>query len=96
MIELCVLVLLAVGALWFAFALIGLVFKAVFAVVGGLFGLVAGMLGLLVGGVVMLAVAPIVLLALLPFCLPLLLLVGLVWAIAHAARRTPSAPQPTH
>lgn len=97
MIELFVMVLLAVGALWFAFALIGLVFKVTFALVGGLFGLLAGMVGLLIGGVVLLMVAPFVLLALLPLCLPALLMVGLVWAIVHAARRKPAAaPQPSH
>lgn len=96
MIELFVMVLLAVGALWFAFALIGLVFKVTFALVGGLFGLLAGMVGLLIGGVVLLMVAPFVLLALLPLCLPALLMVGLVWAIVHAARRKPAVPQPSH
>jgi hypothetical protein len=96
MIELCVALVLVAGALWLAFALVGFVFKVFFALLGGLFGLMVGAVGLLVGGAVLLAMAPIVALALLPFCLPVLLLVGLVWAIARSARRAPPAAQPTH
>jgi hypothetical protein len=95
MIELCVGLVVAAFMLWLVFAAIGFVFKLVFALVGGVFGLLFGLLGLLVGGVALLAVAPVVALALLPFCLPVLLLAGLVWAIARAARHAPAA-HPTH
>jgi hypothetical protein len=94
MIELGVVVLLFVGLLWLAASMIGLVFKLTFAMIGGLFGLVAGALGLLLGGVMLLLVAPIVALALLPFCLPVFLLVALVWAIARSTRH--HAPATVH
>jgi hypothetical protein len=46
---------------------------------------------LLFGGLALLIVAPIVALALLPFCLPVILLVAVIWAIARSSRR-PVAP----
>ena len=92
MIVLGVMVLLmVVGMLWLVVSVIGLAFKLTFALIGGLFGLFAGALGLLISGAVLLLVAPIVALALLPIFLPVLLLVGLVWAIARSTRR----PAPT-
>lgn len=81
-----------VGALWMVGSLIGLVFKVTFGLVGGLIGLLAGGIGLFIGGLVMLLVLPIVALSLLPLCLPALFLFGLIWAIAHIARRPAPAP----
>ena len=81
-----------VGALWIVGSLIGLVLRIAFGLVGGLIGLVAGGIGLFIGGLVMLLVLPIVALSLLPLCLPALLLFGLIWGIAHLARRPAAAP----
>ena len=86
MIALSVL-LLVVGALWLVGSLIGLIFKLTFALIGGLFSMVAVVLGLVFGGVALLLAVPLVALALLPICLPVLLLVAVVWAIARSVRR---------
>lgn len=86
MIAMSVLLMLFVGV-WLTAAFVGLVFKLAFGLIGGLFSLVGAVLGLLFGGVALLVVAPIVALALLPFCLPLILLVAVVWAIARGSRR---------
>ena len=94
MIEL-MLIAVMVGMLWVVGSVIGLIFKLTFGLIGGLFSLLAGAIGLVVGGVVMLLVLPIVALSLLPLCLPALLLLGLIWAIAQMARR-PAAPSITH
>jgi hypothetical protein len=80
-------------SLWVAVALIGLVFKLTFALIGGLFSVVGAVLGLLFGGLALLIIAPLVALALLPFCLPVILLVAVVWAVARSARR-PATPAP--
>jgi hypothetical protein len=93
MIELMLIGLVAV--LWIAGSLIGLVFKLTFGVFHLVFGLLAGALGLLIGGLVLLLVLPIVALSLLPVCLPVLMLFGLIWAIAHVVRR-PAAPTVAH
>jgi hypothetical protein len=55
--------------------------------------MVGAVLGLLFGGVALLVIAPIVALAVLPFCLPALLLIAVVWAIARATHR-PASPAP--
>jgi hypothetical protein len=89
MIEL-MLIGVVVGGLWIVGSIIGLMFKLVFGLIGGVFSLFAGALGLVIVGLVMLLVLPIVALSLLPVCLPALLLFGLIWAIVHVARR-PSA-----
>lgn len=89
MIELMV-VGVVVGGLWLLGSFVGLVFKLVFGLIGGVFSLLAGALGLFIGGMVMLLVLPIVALSLLPVCLPALLLFGVIWGIVHVARR-PSA-----
>ncbi|KRF01844.1 hypothetical protein ASG87_10055 [Frateuria sp. Soil773] len=90
MIELIVVVSLF-GALWLAASLIGVVFKLTFALIGGLFGMVAGAVGLVFGGIALLVVAPLVAIALLPLCLPVLLLAALVWAIVRANKRAPAS-----
>jgi hypothetical protein len=92
MIEL-MLIAVMVGALWIVGSVIGLVFKLVFCLVGGMFHLLAGAIGLFIGGLVMLLVLPIIALSLLPVALPALLVFGLVWAIVHAGRK-PAAAQP--
>jgi hypothetical protein len=92
MIAMSVLLMLVVS-LWVAVALIGLVFKLTFALIGGLFSVVGAVLGLLFGGLALLIIAPLVALALLPFCLPVILLVAVVWAVARSARR-PATPAP--
>lgn len=83
------LLLMLVVTLWLMAAVIGVVFKLTFALIGGLFSIVGAVLGLLFGGVALLVVAPIVALAVLPFCLPVILLLALVWAIARASQRSP-------
>jgi len=80
------LVVLAVG-FWFVFALVGMVLKLAFGIIGGVFSLVGTLLGAVIGGVVMLAMAPVVALALLPILLPVGLLALLVWAVARANRK---------
>jgi hypothetical protein len=87
------MLLMLVVSLWVAVALIGLVFKLTFALIGGLFSVVGAVLGLLFGGLALLVIAPLVALAVLPFCLPVILLVAVVWAIARTARR-PATPAP--
>lgn len=90
MIAFSVLLMLFVG-LWLVLAVIGAAFKLTFVLVGGLFHLIGAALGVLFGGLALLIVAPIVALAVLPFCLPVIFLVAIVWAIARASRR----PAPT-
>ena len=85
------LILMLVMGLWLTAAVIGVVFKLTFALIGGLFSIVGAVLGLLFGGLALLVIAPIVALAVLPFCLPLILLVAVIWAIARAAHR-PAPP----
>ncbi|MFC4525213.1 hypothetical protein ISN76_03095 [Dyella halodurans] len=87
------LLLMLVVTLWLTAAVVGVVFKLTFALIGGLFSIVGAALGLLFGGVALLVIAPIVALAVLPFCLPVLLLVAVVWAIARATHR-PASPAP--
>lgn len=93
MIAMSVLLMMVVG-LWLIAAVIGVAFRLTFALIGGLFHIVGAVLGLVLGGAMLLVVAPIVALALLPFCLPVILLVAVVWAIAHHARKP--APVATH
>lgn len=88
MFAVSVLLVLVVG-LWLAAATIGLVFKLAFTLIGALFSVVGAVLGAVFGGLALLIVAPIVALALLPFCLPAILLIAVVWAIARSSRRTP-------
>lgn len=96
MIAMSVLLMLVVG-IWLVAAFIGVVFKLTFTLIGGLFHIVGAMLGLLFGGLALLIVAPIVALALLPLCLPVMLLVAVVWAIVRASRHsTTPAPVATH
>ncbi len=87
------LLLMLVLTLWLMAAVIGVVFKLTFALIGGLFSIVGAALGLLFGGVALLVIAPLVALAVLPFCLPVILLVAVVWAIARAMHR-PVSPAP--
>lgn len=96
MFAISVLLMLIVGV-WLGVALIGLVFKLAFALIGGLFSLVGAVLGLVFGGLALLIAAPIVALALLPLCLPVILLVAVVWAIVRLARGpAPTAPVNAH
>lgn len=96
MFAISVLLMLIVGV-WLGVALIGLVFKLAFALIGGLFSLVGAVLGLVFGGLALLIAAPIVALALLPLCLPMIVLVAMVWAIVRLARGpTPAAPVNAH
>ena len=86
MIAMSVLLMMVIG-LWLMAAVIGVAFRLAFALIGGLFHLVGALLGFVLGGVALLIVAPLVALALLPFCLPVILLVAVVWAIARASRK---------
>jgi len=95
MITMSVLLMLFVG-LWLAVALIGTVFKLTFALVGGLFHLIGAVLGLVFGGLALLIVAPIIALAVLPFCLPVILLVAVIWAIARSSHRTATPANVAH
>ncbi|WP_233843644.1 hypothetical protein [Dyella sp. 2HG41-7] len=78
---------LVVGALWVVGSIVGLMFKLVFGLIGGVFHLLAGAVGLFIGGLVMLLVLPLIALSLLPVFLPALILFGLIWAVVHFARR---------
>jgi ABC-type microcin C transport system permease subunit YejE len=91
MLAMSVLLMVVVG-LWIGAALIGLVFKLVFTLIGGLFSAVGALLGIFFGGVALLIAAPIVALALLPVCLPVIVLAAVVWAIVRMARGP--SPQP--
>lgn len=91
MIELGVVILLF-GALWLFASLIGVIFKLTFALIGGLFSLIASALGLFIGGLALLIAVPLVALALLPVCLPFLLLVAVIWAIVKAVRHPAATP----
>jgi hypothetical protein len=90
MIAMSVLLMLVVGV-WLAAATIGLVFKLAFALIGGLFSVVGALLGFVLSGLALMIVAPIVALALLPLCLPVIVLVAVVWAIVRSTHR-PAAP----
>lgn len=83
---------IVVGALWIVGSVIGLIFKLVFGLIGGVFSLLAGALGLFIGGLVMLFVLPLIALSLLPVFLPALILFGAIWAIVHLARRPSTTP----
>ena len=76
-------------------AMIGLVFKLTFTLIGGLFSVIGALLGVVFGGIALLVMAPIVALALLPLCLPLILFVAVVWAIVRIARG-PAHPAPVN
>lgn len=77
-------VMLAIGVLWAAFSLLGLLLRVVFGVVFGLGGLLLGAVGFLI------ALPFVALFALLPIALPLLVILGFVMLVRWAAR--PSAP----
>ena len=79
--------MLVLGGLWLAAAVVGVVFKLAFAVVGGVLGVVFGALGLLLGAAMLVFTVPLMALALLPALLPLLILGGAIWLIARASRR---------
>jgi len=85
MIAMSVLLMLVVG-IWLAVATIGLVFKLTFTLIGGLFSVVGALLGIVFGGIALLVAAPIVALALLPLCLPVIVLAAIIWAIVRLAR----------
>ena len=85
-------IVMAVLALWLVGALVGVVFKFTFAIVGGVFSALGAWLGVVIAGVVLVAMAPIVLLALLPALLPALMIAGLVWLVVRATRPAPAAP----
>ncbi|KGI78873.1 hypothetical protein [Oleiagrimonas soli] len=87
MIELLV-VAAVIGALWLIGSVVGLMFKLVFGLVGGVFSLLGGLLALGVG----LIVLPFAVLAMLPSVLPALLVIGVVWLIARSASRSTPAP----
>ncbi|HET7358776.1 MAG TPA: hypothetical protein VFJ04_01390 [Rhodanobacteraceae bacterium] len=89
MIELFVLIAV-LGCLWVAGAVLMLVFKLVFGVIGGVFSVIGGLIALLVGGTVMLAMLPVFAFMLLPLCLPLLLIAAVVWLIVRAAHPRPA------
>lgn len=93
MIELFVL-MLVLGGLLLAGSMIGLVFKLFFGLIGGLFSLLGGLIALFVGSAVMLVLLPVFALALIPMLMPVLLVVGLVWLIVHAANRPHARVQP--
>lgn len=85
MIAMSVLLMVVFG-IWLGAVTIGLMFKLVFALVGGLFSMVGALLGMFFGGIALLIAVPIVALALLPVCLPVIVLAAVVWAIVRAAR----------
>ena len=86
MFGLLLLGLVIVGC-WLSLSLIGLLFKLIFGIVGGLFGLLGGFIGLLLAGIVALAVLPLIGLLMLPLLLPALLCIGLLWLLLRGPRR---------
>ena len=96
MFAMSVLLMLVLGA-WLAVATIGLVFKLTFGLIGLLFSLIGAVLGVVFGGIALLIAAPLVALALLPLCLPVIVLVAVVWAIVRTTRGpAPAAPANVH
>lgn len=96
MIEIGLLGLVAViGVFWVLAALVGVVFKLTFGLLGAMLGafgaLLGGMVGLLGLGIAALVVLPILALALLPLLLPVLFIAGIVWLIVRASRPTPAS-----
>ncbi|HEX7816761.1 hypothetical protein [Dyella sp.] len=83
---------MVVIACWLMAATIGLVFKFVFTLIGGMFSLIGALFGLVFGLVALVIAAPLMLLALLPALVPTLCVVGLVWLVVRATR----SPQPGH
>lgn len=81
------ILLCLIAGLGLLFAVLGLALRLLFGLIGGVFVLSFGLVGVLAGGLALLIVAPLLLLAALPMCLPLLLVVALVWALTRAARR---------
>lgn len=96
MFAMSVLLMLVLGV-WLAVATIGLVFKLTFGLIGVLFSLIGAVLGVVFGGIALLIVAPFVALALLPLCLPVIVLVAVVWAIVRITRGpAPTVPVNAH
>lgn len=96
MFAMSVLLMLVLGV-WLAVATIGLVFKLAFGLIGVLFSVVGAVLGVVFGGIALLIAAPLVALALLPLCLPVIVLVAVIWAIVRIARGpAPTAPANVH
>ncbi|HEY9133151.1 MAG TPA: hypothetical protein VIM98_15465 [Dyella sp.] len=91
MITIGILMMVLVG-LWFAAAVIGVVFKIAFTLIGGIFSVIGALIGLVVGGIMLVVLAPLFALALLPAALPILLLAGAIWLIVRATHSTPHAP----
>jgi len=92
MIEFGLLALVVViGAFWLVAALIGVMFKLTFGVLGALFGalgaLFGGMFAVFGAGVAALVMLPLLALVLLPLLIPALCVAALVWVIVHAARK---------
>jgi hypothetical protein len=86
--ALLILCLFGFLGLWLFFSMLGLVFKLVFGVLGAVFGLFGGLFAVaalgttfLVTGILGLCLLPLFGLFLLPFALPALFLVGLVWLV---------------
>ncbi|MGA7297223.1 MAG: hypothetical protein WBW92_06910 [Rhodanobacteraceae bacterium] len=86
-------VLMVLGGLWLFGSLIGLAFKLLFGLIGGVFALLGGLFGLIIGAVVMIAMVPVLLLTMLPLLLPVAMLAGFIWLIVHLARKQ-TAPAP--
>lgn len=80
-------VVMVVAMLWLAASLVGLVFKLFFGLVGAMFGIIGGALGIIFSGLALVVVAPLVALALLPVCLPVLLVAAVAWAIVKMFSR---------
>lgn len=95
MIELLLLPLLVICAVWFSLWLAWAAFKAVFWTLGSLFGLGAGLLALCVAGTVMLGTGGLLGLLLLPL-LGLLLLPLALTALMIAAVFWLLRPRPQH
>lgn len=83
--------LLAVfGGFWIFFAVLWLMFRITFFVIGGVIGVIVGGVALLVAGLLGLVMLPLLGLVVLPFFFPLLLVAALVWALTrHPQRHVP-------
>ena len=97
MVAVLMVLALAVLGLWLSFAVIHVVFRLLFGMIGLVFGgIVAFIAGafallvlLLVGGLLGMLLLPLLVLTLLPLAAPLLLIAGIAWVLTRQSRSPP-------
>jgi len=87
MIGLLLLGFVIVGGFWLLLAMIGLVFKLVFSIVGGMFSLFGGLIAMGVAGLLGVVLLPIFGLLMLPPLTPLLFIGFVIWLLTRHSRR---------